>query len=133
MVQLLSQTTACISFPSFGLAKCIRGIMSIHMRSFVRVTYLTIHSYSGFAIHRKVAFLEKEGSAASSSGRPADQMNLMKQLRERTSVPIEVKAALVDCQWNIDEAQKELRKRRKVVASKKSLRTAAEGWDTRRL
>ncbi|XP_015966237.1 elongation factor Ts, mitochondrial [Arachis duranensis] len=58
----------------------------------------------------------------------SDQMNLIKQLRERTSAPIkDVKAALVDSDWNIEEAQKELRKKGKVLASKKSSRTAAEG------
>ncbi|KAF2289010.1 hypothetical protein GH714_023846 [Hevea brasiliensis] len=57
-----------------------------------------------------------------------EQMNLIKQLRERTSAPIkDVKAALIDCNWDIEEAQKDLRKRGKVLASKKSGRTAAEG------
>ncbi|KAG8640428.1 hypothetical protein MANES_13G058700v8 [Manihot esculenta] len=57
-----------------------------------------------------------------------EQMSLIKQLRERTSAPIkDVKAALVDCNWDIEEAQKDLRKRGKVLASKKSGRTAAEG------
>lgn len=58
----------------------------------------------------------------------SDQMNLIKQLRERTSAPIKhVKAALVDCKWDIDAAQKDLRKRGVVLASKKSSRIAAEG------
>ncbi|CAI9088984.1 OLC1v1023461C4 [Oldenlandia corymbosa var. corymbosa] len=58
----------------------------------------------------------------------ADQMSLIKQLRERTSAPIkEVKAALVDSNWDIDSAQTELRKRGMVLASKKATRTAAEG------
>ncbi|KDP45166.1 hypothetical protein JCGZ_15031 [Jatropha curcas] len=58
----------------------------------------------------------------------AEQMNLIKQLRERTSAPIkDVKVALVDCNWDIEEAQKDLRKRGKVLAEKKSGRTAAEG------
>lgn len=89
----------------------------------------------------------------------SEQMNLIKQLRERTSAPIkEVKSALVACNWDIGEprsfpltlpdifsvcmlfynqnelylitaetAQKELRKRGVVLASKKSSRTAAEG------
>ncbi|RAL49217.1 hypothetical protein DM860_014435 [Cuscuta australis] len=57
-----------------------------------------------------------------------DQMSLIKLLRERTSAPIkEVKAALVGTNWDIDAAQKELRKRGVVLASKKSSRTAAEG------
>lgn len=55
-------------------------------------------------------------------------MNLIKQLRERTSSPIkDVKAALIDCNWDIEAAQKELRKRGKVLASKMSARTAAQG------
>ncbi|CAK7349183.1 unnamed protein product [Dovyalis caffra] len=56
------------------------------------------------------------------------QMNLIKQLRERTSAPIkDVKASLVECNWDIEAAQKDLRKRGKVLAMKKSGRTAAEG------
>lgn len=35
----------------------------------------------------------------------SDQMSLIKQLRERTSAPIkDVKAALIDCNWDIGEA-----------------------------
>ncbi|XWS36656.1 hypothetical protein CRYUN_Cryun20dG0104000 [Craigia yunnanensis] len=57
-----------------------------------------------------------------------EQMGLIKQLRERTSAPIkDVKASLVDCNWDIETAQKDLRKRGKVLAMKKSSRTAAEG------
>jgi translation elongation factor Ts len=55
-------------------------------------------------------------------------MSLIKQLRERTSAPIkDVKASLVECNWDLEAAQKDLRKRGKVLASKKSSRTAAEG------
>ncbi|CAK9151816.1 unnamed protein product [Ilex paraguariensis] len=58
----------------------------------------------------------------------SEQMNLIKQLRERTSAPIkDVKSALIDCNWDIDAAQKDLRKRGVVLASKKSSRAAAEG------
>uniref|UniRef100_A0A803P661 Elongation factor Ts, mitochondrial n=1 Tax=Cannabis sativa TaxID=3483 RepID=A0A803P661_CANSA len=58
----------------------------------------------------------------------ADQMSLIKQLRERTSAPIkDVKASLIECNWDIEAAQKDLRKRGKVLASKKSSRTATEG------
>ncbi|XP_031738561.1 elongation factor Ts, mitochondrial isoform X2 [Cucumis sativus] len=58
----------------------------------------------------------------------SNQMSLIKQLRERTSAPIkDVKAALIDCNWDIEAAQTELRKRGKVLALKKSARTAAEG------
>ncbi|KNA12669.1 hypothetical protein SOVF_123900 isoform B [Spinacia oleracea] len=63
-------------------------------------------------------------SAASSS----DQMGLIKKLRERTSAPIkDVKSALVDCNWDIEAAQKELRRRGVYQASKKSSRKATEG------
>ncbi|XVF21210.1 hypothetical protein REPUB_Repub12eG0071100 [Reevesia pubescens] len=77
----------------------------------------------------KTAFLywvsRRFNSQASSS---AEQMSLIKQLRERTSAPIkDVKASLVDCNWDIETAQKDLRKRGKVLAMKKSSRTAAEG------
>ncbi|XP_008794695.2 elongation factor Ts, mitochondrial-like isoform X2 [Phoenix dactylifera] len=58
----------------------------------------------------------------------SEQMNLIRQLRERTSAPIkDVKATLVGCNWDIEAAQKDLRKRGVVLASKKSSRTAAEG------
>lgn len=58
----------------------------------------------------------------------SEQMWLIKQLRERTSAPIkDVKSSLVDCNWDIEAAQKDLRKRGVVLASKKSSRTAAEG------
>ncbi|KAF3444328.1 hypothetical protein FNV43_RR14018 [Rhamnella rubrinervis] len=71
-----------------------------------------------------VPYLRRFSVEASS----ADQMSLIKQLRERTSAPIkDVKAALVNCNWDIEAAQKDLRKRGKVLASKKSSRTAAEG------
>lgn len=87
-------------------------------------------SHLGFALYKRLAcsaFLERGFSSSTSVG-SAEQMSLIKQLRERMSAPIkEVKAALIDCQWDIEEAQKELRKRGKVVASKKSSRTAAEG------
>ncbi|KAG9441732.1 hypothetical protein H6P81_017586 [Aristolochia fimbriata] len=65
-----------------------------------------------------------------SSELPAtEQVSLIRQLRERTSAPMkDVKAALVASQWDIEEAQKDLRKRGVVLASKKSSRTAAEGF-----
>ncbi|KAL0428173.1 UNVERIFIED_CONTAM: Elongation factor Ts, mitochondrial [Sesamum latifolium] len=75
---------------------------------------------NGFGIF----FTQKYSSEVSAS----EQMNLIKQLRERTSAPIkEVKSALVACNWDIEAAQKDLRKRGVVLASKKSARTAAEG------
>ncbi|GAA0167492.1 translation elongation factor [Lithospermum erythrorhizon] len=58
----------------------------------------------------------------------SEQLNLIKKLRERTSAPIkDVKSALCACSWDIEEAQKELRKRGVILASKKSSRTATQG------
>lgn len=70
-------------------------------------------------------FCRRFSSQALSS---AEQMSLIKQLRERTSAPIkEVKASLVECNWDIEAAQKDLRKRGKAMAMKKSSRAATEG------
>ncbi|KAK9074124.1 hypothetical protein SSX86_006721 [Deinandra increscens subsp. villosa] len=70
------------------------------------------------------AFVRKYSSQVS----PSDHMNLIKKLREITSAPIkDVKSALIDCNWDLEAAQKELRKRGVVLASKKASRTAAEG------
>lgn len=58
----------------------------------------------------------------------AEQMNLIKQLRERTSAPIkDVKTSLVSCDWDIEAAQKDLRKRGVVLVMKKASRIANEG------
>lgn len=58
----------------------------------------------------------------------SEQLNLIKQLRERTSAPIkDVKSALVSCNWDIEIAQKNLRKKGVVLASKKASRIATEG------
>lgn len=82
-------------------------------------------SYSNQINGFGVFFTQKYSSEVSAS----EQMNLIKQLRERTSAPIkEVKSALVACNWDIEAAQKDLRKRGVVLASKKSSRTAAEGF-----
>jgi translation elongation factor EF-Ts len=68
------------------------------------------------------------GASYSSFTSASKEMNLIKQLRERTSAPIkEGKTALVDSNWDIEATQKELRKRGIVLASKKSSRTASEG------
>ncbi|XP_037430754.1 elongation factor Ts, mitochondrial-like isoform X1 [Triticum dicoccoides] len=64
----------------------------------------------------------------SSAVPPSEQMNLIKQLRERMCAPIkDVKASLVSCDWDIEAAQVDLRKRGVILAAKKSSRTAAEG------
>ncbi|KAI5662144.1 hypothetical protein M9H77_21467 [Catharanthus roseus] len=69
-------------------------------------------------------FVRRYSSDVSAS----EQMSLIKKLRERTSAPIkDVKSALVASNWDIEAAQKELRKRGMVLASKKASRTAAEG------
>ncbi|KAE8671114.1 Elongation factor Ts [Hibiscus syriacus] len=92
------------------------------------VTKGASHAQSTDAKASKTAYLywvsRRFNSQAASS---AEQMGLIKQLRERTSAPIkDVKAALVGCNWDLEAAQKELRKRGKVLAMKKS-RTATEG------
>ncbi|GER43210.1 elongation factor Ts [Striga asiatica] len=81
-------------------------------------------NYSRSINNSGICFIRTYSSQISAS----EQMNLIKQLRERTSAPIkEVKSALVACHWDIEAAQKELRKKGVVLASKKSSRTAAEG------
>ncbi|GFP85467.1 elongation factor ts mitochondrial [Phtheirospermum japonicum] len=83
------------------------------------------HAYSTSTAFRGISNTSRTYSSEVSS---SEQMNLIKQLRERTSAPIkEVKSALVSCNWDIEAAQKDLRKRGVVLASKKSSRTAAEG------
>lgn len=58
----------------------------------------------------------------------SDQVNLIKQLRDRTSAPMkDVKAALVTSNWNLEAAHTELRKKGIAGASKKASRIAAEG------
>ncbi|XP_062150800.1 elongation factor Ts, mitochondrial [Alnus glutinosa] len=80
------------------------------------------HSRCGGGLANVSRRFSSEGSSSS------NQMNLIKQLRERTSAPIkDVKAALMESNWDIEAAQRELRKRGKVLASKKAARTAAEG------
>lgn len=82
----------------------------------------------GNALCKRLLSSAAVGRGFSSGVGATEQMSLIRELRERTSAPIkEVKSALVDCQWDIEAAQKELRKRGQVVASKKSSRTAAEG------
>ncbi|KAF6170299.1 hypothetical protein GIB67_042989 [Kingdonia uniflora] len=102
------------------------------------------HGYSSWACKRVNIAETKESKSSFASGFvperqifmrgfsievvALEQLNLIKQLRERTSAPIkDVKTALVGCNWNIEAAQKDLRKRGVVLASKKSSRTAAEG------
>ncbi|TVU06525.1 hypothetical protein EJB05_49746, partial [Eragrostis curvula] len=79
---------------------------------------------AGTHVPQNAAFFRRFSSEVPAS----EQMNLIKQLRERTSAPIkDVKASLVTCNWDIEAAQKDLRKRGVVLAAKKSSRTAAEG------
>lgn len=67
-------------------------------------------------------------SYAAAEGSASEQLNLIRLLRERTSAPIkDVKSSLVNSNWDIESAQKELRKKGVALASKKSGRTATEG------
>ncbi|GAB2285157.1 hypothetical protein Dimus_019610 [Dionaea muscipula] len=84
-------------------------------------SFISKYAQSMFAFG---TLLRKYNASASD----ADQINLIKQLRERTSAPMkDVKSALVDCNWDIEAAHKELRRRGVVLASKKSSRIATEG------
>lgn len=90
--------------------------------SYSRSVFHDVQSSIGFY----GVFLRRYAAAAAASS--SDQMGLIKKLRERTSAPIkDVKSALVDCNWDIDAAQKELRRRGVYLASKKSSRMASEG------
>ncbi|KAI3446699.1 hypothetical protein Pfo_003364 [Paulownia fortunei] len=95
--------------------------------SFTRFSENDVVAFSNYPnpiIDLRICFARNYSSEVSAS----EQMNLIKQLRERTSAPIkDVKSALVACNWDIEAAQKDLRKRGVVLASKKSSRTAAEG------
>ncbi|XP_048422244.1 elongation factor Ts, mitochondrial isoform X2 [Pyrus x bretschneideri] len=94
--------------------------------SFARAAEIPASFPPKFASTRCGSALFLRGFSVEASS--ADQMSLIKQLRERTSAPIkDVKAALIDSNWDIEAAQKELRRRGKVLASKKSSRMAAEG------
>ncbi|CAN6700375.1 unnamed protein product [Malus baccata var. baccata] len=94
--------------------------------SFARAAEIPASFPPKFATTRCGSGLFLRGFSVEASS--ADQMSLIKQLRERTSAPIkDVKAALIDSNWDIEAAQKELRRRGKVLASKKSSRMAAEG------
>lgn len=110
---------------------CGRAYSTIVGHEGICVTRLSDNITSGFSNYSnrinclRACFHRYYSSEVSAS----EQMNLIKQLRERTSAPIkEVKSALVACNWDIDAAQKDLRKRGVVLASKKSSRTAAEGF-----
>ncbi|KAL3623842.1 hypothetical protein CASFOL_032658 [Castilleja foliolosa] len=96
----------------------------ITVTRFSEVKPASFSNYSCSANHLGICFSRTYSSEVSAS----EQTNLIKQLRERTCAPIkEVKSALVSCNWDIEAAQKDLRKRGVVLASKKSSRTAAEG------
>ncbi|MCO5572643.1 hypothetical protein L7F22_026401 [Adiantum nelumboides] len=58
----------------------------------------------------------------------ASQTTLIRQLREKSSAPIKnVKAALVQCNWDMEAAFTELRKKGLAAVSKKASRAATEG------
>ncbi|KVI08740.1 Translation elongation factor EFTs/EF1B [Cynara cardunculus var. scolymus] len=98
-----------------------------------RRTSSPIHSRYGYSTENFISEPKRNGTGSfvskySSDASHSEHMNLIKKLRERTSAPIkEVKSALIDCNSDLEAAQKELRKRGIVLASKKSSRTAAEG------
>ncbi|XP_027935429.1 elongation factor Ts, mitochondrial-like isoform X2 [Vigna unguiculata] len=72
------------------------------------------------AAKRVCVFISRNRSYSSSAS--SENVNRIKQLRERTSAPIkDVKAALVDSNWDIDAAQKELRKKGKSFGFQKIL------------
>ncbi|KAK9110641.1 hypothetical protein Sjap_018701 [Stephania japonica] len=99
----------------FGVSRPCRKITTLDDTS----TY----AYSHIASLRKMFI---RSFAVDASG--LDKTSIIKHLRERTSAPIkEVKSALVNCNWDIEAAQKDLRKRGVVLASIKSSRTAAKG------
>lgn len=89
------------------------------------------YSSSAFQTHQLSTHVPQDGvflRRFSSEVSSSEQMNLIKQLRQRTSAPIkDVKASLLACNWDIEAAQKDLRKRGVALAAKKSSRTAAEG------
>ncbi|KAL4434430.1 hypothetical protein ABPG75_000871 [Micractinium tetrahymenae] len=59
---------------------------------------------------------------------PSNQLQLIKELRERTGAPMtDVKTALQAANWDLDAAVAELRKKGLAAASKKAFRHAAEG------
>ncbi|KAF3796849.1 Elongation factor Ts [Nymphaea thermarum] len=118
-------------FGTFGTLRKSRNNYSSWTHNIQRIAGVTEGHSSSPILHGRVhrspgnLMLVRTFSVETSA---SEQMNLIKQLRERTSAPIkDVKAVLVDCSWDIDAAQKELRKRGVYLASKKSLRTAAEG------
>ncbi|KAF5741347.1 putative elongation factor ts [Tripterygium wilfordii] len=115
-----------------GLSRAVRRpiqmILSTRMSSSVRSYATCISQVTESKTPSVSPFTLLSRRFTSQVSATSDQMNLIKQLRERTSAPIkDVKLALVDCNWDIEAAQKELRKRGKVLASKKSSRTASEG------
>ncbi|RCV26607.1 hypothetical protein SETIT_5G259400v2 [Setaria italica] len=89
------------------------------------------YSSSTFQAHQLGTHVPQDGvflRRFSSEVPASEQMNLIRQLRQRTSAPIkDVKASLVSCNWDIEAAHKDLRKRGVALAAKKSSRTAAEG------
>ncbi|KAJ4849626.1 hypothetical protein Tsubulata_036766 [Turnera subulata] len=88
----------------------------------------TVHRFAETKTAPNSAFGMSSRRFSSQEPAAAQQKELIKLLRQRTSAPIkDVKASLVACNWDIDEAHKDLRKKGKFLAEKKSGRTAAEG------
>ncbi|CAD6238179.1 unnamed protein product [Miscanthus lutarioriparius] len=109
-----------------GAKKSILGLLFRAQQQTARA-----YSSSAFQTHQLSTHVPQDGvffRRFSSEVSSSEQMNLIKQLRQRTSAPIkDVKASLVACNWDIEAAQKDLRKRGVALAAKKSSRTAAEG------
>lgn len=109
-----------------GAKRSILGILFRAQQQTARA-----YSSSAFQTHQLSTHVPQDGvflRRFSSEVSSSEQMNLIKQLRQRTSAPIkDVKASLLACNWDIEAAQKDLRKRGVALAAKKSSRTAAEG------
>ncbi|KAH7287350.1 hypothetical protein KP509_32G050800 [Ceratopteris richardii] len=72
-------------------------------------------------------FVQAAGRRCSTEN-AVDQTSLIRQLREKSSAPMkDVKAALVQCNWDVDIAFTELRKKGLAAVSKKASRVATEG------
>ncbi|GKU97788.1 hypothetical protein SLEP1_g10879 [Rubroshorea leprosula] len=120
---LFRNTKRPLGMSLYGARQSVAAAYSTGASKGIAISQSTHVTASNFAFLG--LFSRRFSSQAPSS---SEQMNLIKQLRERTSAPIkDVKASLVVCNWDIEAAQKDLRKRGKVLAMKKSSRAATEG------
>lgn len=86
---------------------CVHASSTSIMRKGILFTMFSENNAAGISNYSKaindfgICFTRNYSSEVSAS----EQMNLIKQLRERTSAPIkEVKSALVACNWDIGES-----------------------------